>query len=151
MFVPAGSPSHGGDMAFMSFDTSQPSFPTPFYCALGVSFCFCGPLNCISFHKFCQQLSAFSLCSSGFVSALSVLSTINIFLKVSLNFSLRVRLLCMAPVLQLGEVSWSVVCAAYCHMALVFAVMRLHIYCFYSFFFLFFFSSERRGHDSSVS
>ena len=32
----------------------------------------------------------------------------------------------MAPVQQLGEVSWSVVCAACCHMALVFAVMYLY-------------------------
>ena len=32
----------------------------------------------------------------------------------------------MAPVQQLGEVSWSVVCAACCHMALVFAVMHLY-------------------------
>ncbi len=32
----------------------------------------------------------------------------------------------MAPVQQLGEVSWSVACAAFCHMALVFAVMHLY-------------------------
>ena len=32
----------------------------------------------------------------------------------------------MVPVLQLGEVSWSVVCAACCHMTLVFAVMHLY-------------------------
>ena len=32
----------------------------------------------------------------------------------------------MAPVLQLEEVSWSVVCAAYSHMTLVFAVMHLY-------------------------
>ena len=32
----------------------------------------------------------------------------------------------MAPVQQLGEVSWSVVCAARCHMTLVFAVMHLY-------------------------
>ena len=34
----------------------------------------------------------------------------------------------MAPVQQLGEVSWSVGCAACCHMALVFAVMHLYIF-----------------------
>ena len=33
----------------------------------------------------------------------------------------------MAPVKQLGEDSWSVVCAACCHMTLVFAVMHLYI------------------------
>ena len=32
----------------------------------------------------------------------------------------------MAPVQRLGEVSWSVVCAARCHMALVFAVCFLN-------------------------
>ena len=32
----------------------------------------------------------------------------------------------MAPVQQLGEVCWSVVCAVCCHMALVFAVMHLY-------------------------
>ena len=34
-----------------------------------VCFCLYGPFNCISFHKFSQQLSAFSLCSSGLISA----------------------------------------------------------------------------------
>ena len=32
----------------------------------------------------------------------------------------------MAPVQQLGEVSWLMVCAACCHMILVFAVMHLY-------------------------
>ena len=32
----------------------------------------------------------------------------------------------MTPVQQLGEVSWSVVCAACCHMTLVFAIMHLY-------------------------
>ena len=32
----------------------------------------------------------------------------------------------MAPVWQLGEDSWSVACAACCHMTLVFAVMHLY-------------------------
>ena len=37
----------------------------------------------------------------------------------------------MDPVKQLGEGSWSVVCAACCCMAVVFAVMHLyHIYIF---------------------
>ena len=35
-----------------------------------VCFCLYGPFNCISFHKFSRQLSAFSLCSSGLISAL---------------------------------------------------------------------------------
>ena len=58
------------------------------------SFCFCvcfclyGPFNCISFHKFSRQLSAFSLCSSGLISALFVLSTIYLFMKVSFSLDI---------------------------------------------------------------
>ena len=50
-----------------------------------VYFCLYGPFNCISFHKFSQQLSAFSLSSSGLISALLVLSTIYLFMKVSFS------------------------------------------------------------------
>ena len=55
-----------------------------FYCSC-VLFCLCVPFNCISFHKSSRQLSAFSLCSNGLISALLVLSTIYLFMKVSLN------------------------------------------------------------------
>ena len=48
------------------------------------------------------------------------------FQKTLKYFSLRVRLFCMALVEQLGLDSWSVVCAACCHMALVFAIMHLY-------------------------
>ena len=50
-----------------------------------VCFCLYDPFNCISFHKFSRQLSAFSLCSSGFISALMLLWTIHLFTKVSLS------------------------------------------------------------------
>ena len=50
-----------------------------------VYFCLYGPLNCFSFHEFSRQLSAFSLCSSGLKSASLVLSTIYLFVKVSLS------------------------------------------------------------------
>ena len=50
-----------------------------------VSFCLYGPFNCISFHKFSRQLSAFSLCSSGLFSALLVLSSIYLSMKVSFS------------------------------------------------------------------
>ena len=50
-----------------------------------VYFCLYGPFNCISFQKFSQQLSAFSLCSSDLISALLVLSTIYLFMKVSFS------------------------------------------------------------------
>ena len=48
-----------------------------------VCFCFYGPFNCISFHKFSRRLFALSLGSSGFLSALLVLSTICLFLSKS--------------------------------------------------------------------
>ena len=50
------------------------------FCAC-VYFCLYGPFNCISFHKFSRQLSAFLLSSSG----LLVLSSIYLFMKVSLS------------------------------------------------------------------
>ena len=46
------------------------------------NFCLYGPSNCISFHKFSRQFSTFSLCSSGLNSALWVLSTIYLSVKV---------------------------------------------------------------------
>ena len=48
-----------------------------------VYFCLYGTFNCISLHRFSRQLSTFSLCSSGLISALLVLSTIYLFRKVS--------------------------------------------------------------------
>ena len=50
-----------------------------------VCFCLYGLFNYISVHKFSRQLSVFSLCSSGLISALLVLSTIYLFMKVSLS------------------------------------------------------------------
>ena len=72
-------------------------------------------------------------CSSAQPVNLSVLSfsacwpfLLNFFQKILQYFSIRDRLFCMAPVQQLGEVSWSVVCAACCHMTLVIAIMHLY-------------------------
>ena len=47
-----------------------------------VCFCLYGPFNCISFLKLSRQLSAFSLCSFGLISAILVLSTVHLFMKV---------------------------------------------------------------------
>ena len=47
-----------------------------------VCFCLYGPFKCISFHTFSRQLSAFSLCSSGLMSALLVVTTVYLFMKV---------------------------------------------------------------------
>ena len=65
-------------------DINQPSLPTAFtlFLCLFLSY---GPFNCISFHKSSRQLFAFSLCSPSLISALLDLSTIYLFLKVSLN------------------------------------------------------------------
>ena len=60
---------------------------------LAHSFLFCsyvycylyGPFNCISCHKFSRQLSVFSLSSLELISALLVLSTICLFMKVSVS------------------------------------------------------------------
>ena len=67
--VPAGSPSWGGDVV-------QPSLSTPFIFSAYINFCLYVPFNCVSFHESSQQLSIFSLCSTGLISALSDLSTI---------------------------------------------------------------------------
>ena len=82
---PAGSPSRGGDVTVYVFDINKPSLPTPFVFCSCVFFCLYGPFNCISFHKFSRQLSAFSLSSSGLISALLVLSTTYLFMKVPLS------------------------------------------------------------------
>ena len=50
-----------------------------------VCFCLYGPFNFISFHQFSRQLSVFSLCSSGPISAILALSVIYHFMKVSLS------------------------------------------------------------------
>ena len=68
-----------GMLRFVCWRKNQLSLPTPFYSALGVSFCLLGPFNWILVHKFSGQLSDFSLCSSGLTSHLLVLW--NIYLK----------------------------------------------------------------------
>ena len=50
-----------------------------------VCFCLYSPFSCVSAHKFSRQLSAFSLCSSGLISALLVLSTMFLFMTASLS------------------------------------------------------------------
>ena len=75
---------------------------------------------------------------------------LDFFQKILQYFSLRERLFCVAPVQQLGEVSRLVVCAACCHMTLVFAVMHIcniliFFYCFC--LFLFFYTFLKSGID----
>ena len=69
-----------------------------------------------------------------------------LFQENSSIFFVEIGFFCMAPVQRLGEDSWSVVCAACCHMTLVFAVMHLYnilefFYCFCPFLFLYFFKN----------
>ena len=55
------------------------------FCSWVLLFCLYGPFNCILFNKFSRQLSVFSLCSSGLIAALLVLSTTCLFVKVSFS------------------------------------------------------------------
>ena len=75
--------SRSGSVAAYVFDIKPTELAHSCLFCSCVCFCLYGPFNCISFHKFSRQLSAFSLCSSGPISALLVLSTICLFLKVS--------------------------------------------------------------------
>ena len=50
-----------------------------------VNFRLFGPSSCISFQKFPLQLSVFLHCSSGLISAALVLSTKDLFMKVSVS------------------------------------------------------------------
>ena len=52
------------------------------YPLLGVYICLYGPFNYILPHKFSPLLSTFPLCSSSLISALLVLSTMYLFMKV---------------------------------------------------------------------
>ena len=83
--VLAGSLSPGGDIAVYVSDINQPSLPIPFLFCSCAYICLYGPFSCILFHTLSRQLSAFSLCSSGLISALLALSTKCLFSKVSFN------------------------------------------------------------------
>ena len=75
--VLTGSPSRGGDLTVYVPVINQPSLTTPAYSVVMSVSVFMALFNCVSFYKFSRQLSAFSLCSSGLISALLVLSTIH--------------------------------------------------------------------------
>ena len=84
MAVPTGSRSRGGDVTVLVFDINQPSLPTPFYSVL-VSISVFMALSPV-FHSITSpENSPLPHCSSGLISALLVLSTIYIFMKVSLS------------------------------------------------------------------
>ena len=83
-WVPAGSPSRGGDVAVYVWHKPTVLSHSFLFCSC-VCFCLYGPFKCISFHKFPRQLSAFSLCSSGLISVFLVFSTRYLFTNVSLS------------------------------------------------------------------
>ena len=83
--VPQGCPSRGGDAAVYVFDINQPSLSTPYLFCSCVYFCLHGTSDCISFHRLSWQLDASSLCSFDFISALLILSAINLFMTVFFN------------------------------------------------------------------
>ena len=83
--IPMSSPSHGGDVLAYVFWHKPTELAYSFLFCSCVCFCLYGPLNCISFHIFSQQLSAFSLSSSSLISAILALSTVYLFMKVSLS------------------------------------------------------------------
>ena len=83
--VSSGSPSRGGDVAVYVFDINQPSLPTPLY-SVHVSVSVVMALSVV-FHSI-NSLASYPLSHSVLsvlFSALLVLSTIYLFMKVSLS------------------------------------------------------------------
>ena len=83
-WVPRGSPWPGGDVTAYVYDITNRACPLLSILFL-IHFCLYGPFNCISSHKFSWQPSIFSLCSSGLICALLVLSIVCLLTKVSFS------------------------------------------------------------------
>ena len=79
--VPTGSPSRGGDVTVYVLDINQPTLPTLFILSVSVFMALSTVFHSIN----SPDNSAFSLCSSGLMSALLVLSAAYHFMKVSLS------------------------------------------------------------------
>ena len=82
--VPTVSPSHGGFVKVSVWHEPAKLAHSFLVCSCDY-FCLYVPLNFTSFHKSSCQLSIFQLCSSSLTSALLVLLTIYLFMKVSFN------------------------------------------------------------------
>ena len=88
--VPVGSPSRGGVVAVYVFDINQPSLSTPFYSVLVSVSVFMALLTV--FHSInSPDNSSFSDCSSRLISAVLVLSTTCLFMKVPLSPDIILR------------------------------------------------------------
>ena len=85
--VPEGSPSCDGDVTVYVWHKPTELANSFLFCSC-VYFCLYGLFICILFHKFSRQLSAFSFCSSGLLSALLVFSTIYLLAKVSFSLDI---------------------------------------------------------------
>ena len=82
--VPTSPPSRGGDVAVYVFDINLPSLLIPSYSVLASISVFMA-LSTV-FHSIkSADNSPFSDCSSGLLSALLVLSTLCLFMKVSFS------------------------------------------------------------------
>ena len=77
-------PSRGEDVAIYVFNINQLSLPTPFSSVL-VSVSVFMALSAVFHSKNSPDNSPFSHCSSGLISALLVLSTIYLFMRVSFS------------------------------------------------------------------
>ena len=77
--LPTGSPTSGGDV------TKPAELAHSFSFCSCVYFCLYRPFNCISLHKFSRQFFVFSFCSAALISVFLVLSTVYLFMKVSLS------------------------------------------------------------------
>ena len=84
MKAPTGSPSGGGDVAVYVFVINQPGLPTPFYSVL-VSISVFMALSTVFHFINSPNNSPLSHSSSGLLSALLVLSTTYLFMKVSFS------------------------------------------------------------------
>ena len=82
--VPKGSPSRGGDVTVHVWHKPAELAHSFLFCFC-VCFCLYGRFNCIAFHKLSRRLSVCSLCSCVLSSAVLVLSTICLCMKVSFS------------------------------------------------------------------
>ena len=81
--VPAGSPSYIEDVVVYVCDIKPTELAHSFLFCSCAYLCLYSHFNCITFLKFFPPFSTFSLSSSSFISALLVLSTVYLFMKVS--------------------------------------------------------------------
>ena len=85
LFFTAGPPSRGGDVAVYVFDINHPSLPTPFYFVLVSIFIFMALSTVFHSINSLDNSPRSQSVLQGFISALLVLSTMYLFMKVSFS------------------------------------------------------------------